>query len=145
MQLRDLTPEEMPTARALLAACALPTEDLDDPTITLVGAFEGASLLGVIGLQACGELGLLRSLAVGPAHRGDGIARALCEHVFELAVSRSMQALWLLTTTAEAYFARLGFQPVPRDAVPERIAATRELTSLCPSSARVMRLAPLRG
>ena len=138
MQLRDLTPDEMPTARALLASCELPTADLDDPTITLAGAFEDTSLLGVVGLQACGDLGLLRSLAVGPAHRDGGVARALCEHIFELAASRSMRTLWLLTTTAEAYFARLGFAPVPRDAVPASIASTREFSSLCPSSARVM-------
>lgn len=95
-ELRDLTRDDLPRAGALLAACDLPTDDLDDPSIALVGAFEGSAMIGVIGLQACGEAGLLRSLAVEPAYRDRGVARALCERVFAMARGE----LWLLTPSA---------------------------------------------
>ena len=126
----------MPPARALLVASDLPVDDLDHEAITLFGAFDGATLVGVIGLQSCGPARLLRSLAVAPERQGHGIARALCDRVFELASSRD---LWLLTTTARDYFARLGFEPVDRGHVPEEIRTTTQFSSLCPASAHVMR------
>lgn len=139
MNLRALTPDDMPAARELLAASDLPTDDLDDPSISLVGAFANASLVGVVGLQTCGSVGLLRSLAVVPQRRGDGVARALCEHVFDLAAARTLPTLWLLTTTAKDYFTRHAFEAVPRDEAPDAIRATAQFSSLCPSSAHVMR------
>lgn len=139
VKLRALTADDMPRAMALLASCDLPTDDLDDASIALVGAFDGGAMIGVIGLQSCGEVGLLRSLAVDPGHRDRGVARALCEWVFDLARAREMRELWLLTITADAYFARLGFTPVARDEVPAQIRVTSQFASLCPATARTMR------
>jgi amino-acid N-acetyltransferase len=138
MDLRDLTDTDLARARALLASCDLPTDDLDDPEIALTGAFDGGTMLGVIGLQMCGDTGLLRSLAVDPGYRDRGVARMLCDRVFESAGRRAMTALWLLTTTADAYFTRLGFQAVARDSAPPRIRASAQFASLCPSTAKVM-------
>jgi len=129
----------MPAARALLAAADLPTDDLGAPTSALIGAFEGDTLVGVVGMQTCGAVGLLRSLAVSPGRRGTGLAGMLCERVFEMAVHHSMPALWLLTTSARDYFTRHGFAVVPRNEAPEEIRATAQFSSLCPSSAHVMR------
>lgn len=139
MTLRELTPDDLRAACALLAADDLPTADLADPAITLVGAFDGESLAGVIGLQACDGVGLLRSLAVAPAHRDRGIARRLCERVFELAAERRLALLWLLTTSARDYFTRHGFAVVARDAAPAAVRATAQFASMCPSSAQLMR------
>jgi amino-acid N-acetyltransferase len=125
-------------ARALIAAGDLPTDDLDDPSIALIGAFDdGGALVGVVGLQSCGdEAALLRSLAVAPAYRSRGLGGRLCARVVELAGDRP---LWLLTTTAQDYFVRHGFVAVARDEVPDAIRATAQFTSLCPSTAIVMR------
>ncbi len=139
MELRDLIAQDMTRAKALLASCDLPTNDLDDASIALVGAFDGTAMVGVIGLQSCSDVGLLRSLAVDPAHRDHGVARMLCERVFEVARAREMRELWLLTTTAEAYFTRLGFTLVAREAAPPQIRVTAQFASLCPATARVMR------
>jgi len=131
--IRAIEPDDRAAMRRLLAAAELPTDDLDDPSIALFGAFTD-QLLGVIGLQTCGTEALLRSLAVEPAHRDLGIARRLCEHVFA-----QRAQLWLLTTTAKDYFARYGFEVVAREEVPAQIRATAQFSSLCPSSAHVMR------
>jgi amino-acid N-acetyltransferase len=139
VNIRALDLSDMRPARALLAAAELPTDDLDDASISLVGAFDGDVLVGVVGLQTCESLGLLRSLAVSSDRRGYGLARVLCERVFELATRRSMPALWLLTTSARDYFTRHGFEVVPREEVPDEIRATVQFSSLCPSSAHVMR------
>jgi amino-acid N-acetyltransferase len=139
VELRDLTDDDMPRAKALLASCDLPTDDLDDASIALVGAFDSSSIVGVVGLQSCGDVGLLRSLAVDAAHRDRGIARVLCERMFDVAREREMRELWLLTTTAEAYFTRLGFTPIAREAAPAQVRVTAQFASLCPTTARVMR------
>jgi len=133
MELRTVAPDRV---RALLVASDLPIDDLDDPAIALIGAFDGEALVGVVGVQACGDVALLRSLAVAPEHRGRGIAALLCDRVVALAAPRP---LWLLTTGARDYFARRGFVAVPRDDVPAAIRATAQFTSLCPASAIAMR------
>ena len=135
MELRTVAADDV---RALVESSDLPTEDLDDPAIALIGAFDGGALAGVIGMQACGNVALLRSLAVAPGHRSHGIGARLCARVVELAADRP---LWLLTTTARDYFTRLGFIVVPREQAPEAIRATAQFTSLCPSTATVMRRA----
>jgi amino-acid N-acetyltransferase len=137
--LRDLVREDVPAARELLVSSHLPIDDIDDATITFVGAFDGAELVGVVALQDCAGTGLLRSLAVTAKFRERGIARQLCEYVFALAAERNLQSLWLLTTSAKDYFTRYDFESVPRDAAPPAIRASAQFTSLCPSSAHVMR------
>jgi len=140
IELRTL--ESLEAASLLLAAQGLPTDDLRDPTIMLVGAFVADALVGVIGLQACDEVALLRSLAVDPTHRDRGIAAALCERVFVLAGERD---LYLLTESADGYFVRMGFEPIERATVPTAIRATAQFSTLCSSSARIMRRALSRS
>jgi N-acetylglutamate synthase-like GNAT family acetyltransferase len=54
------------------------------------------------------------------------------------AEARGINALYLLTTSAERYFPTFGFRAVPRDAVPDDIRATAEFLGACPASATVM-------
>jgi amino-acid N-acetyltransferase len=129
---------ELGPVRDLLAAAQLPTDDLADASITLFGAFDDGVLVGAIGLQTCGSVGLLRSLVVAPRMRGGGIARQLCERV----IAESASELWLLTTDARDYFVRHQFEAVDRVEAPESIRATAQFASLCPSTAVVMRRRP---
>jgi amino-acid N-acetyltransferase len=46
--------------------------------------------------------------------------------------------LYLLTTTADAFFRRLGYEQTARELAPPAIKATREFSSLCPSSSIFM-------
>jgi len=46
--------------------------------------------------------------------------------------------MYLLTTTAEAFFELLGFRRIERHAAPPEIQRSAEFSSLCPSSATVM-------
>lgn len=139
MTLRNLHPDDLPAARELLASSELPIDDIDDPSITFIGAFEDSMLVGVVGLQSCDSAGLLRSLAVRPQHRDHGIARQLCERVIEMTTERKLESLWLLTTSAKDYFTRHAFEAVPRDTAPAAIRSTAQFARLCPSSAHVMR------
>jgi amino-acid N-acetyltransferase len=128
-------------AKALLAANDLPIDDLDDPSIALYGASDGGRLVGVVGVQLLDGTSLLRSLAVDPSARERGLGGQLCDRVLHEARARGMAELWLLTTSARDYFARRGFEVVPREQVPSAVRATAQFTSLCPSTAVVMRRA----
>jgi len=131
-------PKDAPDIEHLLGACGLPAADVVPQLSNFFLAKSGHDLAGVIGLEPAAPYGLLRSLAVAPAFRNRGIAGALCARMQQQAAEQGIRALYLLTTSAEGFFAASGFARVGRDAVPEGICSTREFSSLCPESAVVM-------
>jgi amino-acid N-acetyltransferase len=82
---------------------------------------------------------LLRSVAVDGPAQGRGLGRFIAEAAIDLARARHAPAVFLLTTTAEAYFPALGFERIRRDAVPASVQTSVDFTSACPSGATVMR------
>ena len=86
-----------------------------------------------------GDAGLPRSLAVEPAWRGSGIGERLVADNERRAHAAGVRALYLLTTTAQAYLQRLGYEDIQRDVVPTTIAAHPQFRGLCPASAKCMR------
>ncbi|MGD1906881.1 MAG: arsenic resistance N-acetyltransferase ArsN2 [Leptolyngbyaceae cyanobacterium] len=126
-------------SRALLSACDLPTADLKSRHFDHFwgwGSVEDPQ--GVIGLELYDSVALLRSLAVAAEVRGTGVGKALVAAAEDYAQTEGVQALYLLTTTAAEFFARLGYGLADRDSAPESIKATREFSGLCPSSATFM-------
>lgn len=120
---------------SLLAQCALPIADIS-PTSPpqFFGVRSGGALVAVVGLEIHCTFGLLRSLAVLPSFRERGFARSLVSFAESFAVSRGVDTLFLLTTTAERFFLALGYQPAARSAAPEVIQATAQFAGLCPTS-----------
>ena len=88
-----------------------------------------------MGLEGYGTVALLRSLAVAPAWQGQGLGSALVAHAEQAARQRGLAALYLLTPTAEAFFARRGDVHIPREAAPPLLHRTAEFAALCPASA----------
>lgn len=102
-------------------------------------ATDGNELVGVVGVEPCGtKYGLLRSAVVASRWRGKGVGRDLVERVIADARGRGVEALYLLTTTAEDYFPSFGFSRTTREEVPEAVRATDEFREACPASAAVM-------
>ena len=95
-------------------------------------------VVAVAGLELHGEDGLLRSVAVEEDYRGQGLAAALVEAVFERAKRVGLRSVYLLTTTARDYFARHGFSDCAREAAPPAIRESWEFRSGCPSTAALM-------
>ena len=65
---------------------------------------------------------------------------SLCSELVGLAKLKGVLEIYLLTTTAEGFFRRNGFERIERKIVPEVIKQTTEFTSLCPSSAVCMKM-----
>jgi amino-acid N-acetyltransferase len=133
--------EDLESVRALVAACGLPVAGLADQFATgFVVAHRAGRLVGCAGLEAYGAYGLLRSVAVDTALRGTGLGVALTWDRIIEARRRGLRSLWLLTTTAAAFFPRLGFQRVDRVDAPPDIQASPEFATVCPSTAVCMQL-----
>jgi amino-acid N-acetyltransferase len=126
-------------AIALLKGAALPTEDLTDAhceDFYFAGA--AATPTGLVGLEVFGDVALLRSLVVAPGLRGAGEGTALLRHAETAARARGVRELYLLTTTAENFFAQHGYVRTARDAAPAAIRTTREFAGICPASSAFM-------
>ena len=86
----------------------------------------GERLIGAVGLEVYDDMALLRSLAVTPARQHTGLGRALTETALSYLTTRQFRAVFLLTTTAQEFFARHGFCLVARDAVPTSVQQSVE-------------------
>lgn len=96
-------------------------------------------IVGVIGLERFGRLALLRSAVLADGWRGCGFGRELVDALVEHARSIGVDELYLLTTTAERFFARHGFMRIDRADVPASVRASIEFTSACPDTAIAMK------
>jgi len=125
---------------ALLTEAQLPVADLaSSRSLNLLGIRDGGRLLGVVGVEVYGSVGLLRSLAVKPSHRKSGLGVSLVSNAETWAAEQGVETLYLLTTTAAQFFARRGYEGVPRSEAPAAIAATAQFSDLCPASSTFMR------
>lgn len=119
----------------LLQHCGLPVSDIGRASdVILFGRRAAGRLVGVVGLEFHGTVGLLRSLAVVACERRNGLGEALLAHAERAASKRGVRRLYLLTTTAAVFFERRGYVPTERSNAPAAIAGTAEFSSLCPVS-----------
>ena len=131
---------DRPAVHDLLRRSGLTLDGLDEHAATLLVAREEGRVVATAALEAYGSAVLLRSVAVDAAHRGRGLGQALTHAALDAARQAGARHVYLLTETAEAFFARLGFRAVPRSEVAPAVRQSVEFTSACPASARVMLL-----
>jgi len=127
------------TAAALLQSQGLPDSDITDEHLEhffFVGS--DSSPTGLVGLELYDTDALLRSLVVRENARGIGLGSTLLEHAEQHAATKGVRSVYLLTTTAEEFFNRLGYGRIDRSQAPPSIRATREFASLCPASSVFM-------
>ena len=138
MRLRELASADTAAVHELLRECRLPTEGVpEDAALFLVAEIAGR-IVGVAGLELHGSDGLLRSVAVSPEHRDGRVASQLVSEVEVRAGPLGAKRVYLLTETAERFFARRGYTRVDRSLAPRRIAMSREFAAICPASAALM-------
>ena len=123
----------------LLRDSQLPTDGVAEWLDQFWVAEHQGRVVGMAGMERYGDSGLLRSVAVTQEWRGTGIGRTLVERVLEEGRAAGVREVYLLTTTAEHYFPRLGFGCVDRETVPAALQASAEFKGACPASAVVMR------
>ncbi len=123
----------------LVEQSRLPLDGLRDHLATTLVARQDGRIVGTAALEVYSEGALLRSVAVAPDLQGKGLGHELAIAAIRLARDAGVPAIYLLTTTAERYFSKFGFERIQREDVPAAVQASVEFMSACPSSATVMR------
>lgn len=140
LTLRQADTDDLTYVRTLLERNDLPTADVDStPGSFYVGYDDDGRRVAVGGVEVRGADGLLRSVVVEQSARGEGNGTTLCAALEERAAAEGVATLYLLTTTADAFFARRGYVEVDRGTVSAAIRETPEFAELCPHSATCMR------
>ncbi|HEV7247578.1 MAG TPA: arsenic resistance N-acetyltransferase ArsN2 [Shinella sp.] len=138
IKLEQVTGSDLDLKTALTGA-RLPTDDIEDQGRTFFKAVSADDrIVGFSGVERCGDDYLLRSVVVLPDRRGSGLGRAVVEATLARVARES--DVFLATTSAAPFFTRIGFTEVRRGSVPAAVLATRQLSSICPSSATIMKL-----
>jgi amino-acid N-acetyltransferase len=126
-------------AIALLSRADMPTSDITEELLeNFFYAGERDTPSGLVGLEISPPHALLRSLVVEAEARSSGLGSRLLGHAEERARARGVHRIYLLTTTAEAFFAARGYASAQRTAAPPFIRSSAEFASLCPASAAFM-------
>lgn len=139
VQLENARSTDRDTIIALLQQGQLLTDDLPADLADFVIAKEAGNAIGVAGLERFDRVGLLRSVVVAPHYRGQQVAAKLVNQLLGNAQANALDDVYLITTTADGYFRRHGFQVVNRQQVPISIRQTQQFSDLCPSTALVMK------
>jgi amino-acid N-acetyltransferase len=135
---RVATPKDFIPVVELLRSENLPVEDISTRLSNFFVIEDDGKVVAAIGLETYGDNGLLRSMIVTREHRNKSLATALLNQLLSYAITQGAKRLYLITTTAEKYFLKKGFEIIDREQVPAAIKSSREFTTLCPSTATVM-------
>ncbi len=138
--LRQALADDWDDLKLLLLASDLPVDDLGPEKLDgFLIAEDDNAIVGLIGLEVLGTVGLLRSLVVEKTARRTGLGGKLVGALESAAETAGIAELWLLTIDAEQFFQRHDFEIVDRDVAPEEIQSSEEFSSLCPDTAWLMR------
>jgi len=139
MEIEAARENDLAAVHRLLEQERLPLEGIDAHVATMVVARNGTDVVGTAAVELYPDGALLRSVVVDPRVQGEGLGHRLTEAALNLARDRGSRTAFLLTTTAEGFFPKLGFERISRDDVPPSVQTSVEFTSACPASAVVMR------
>jgi amino-acid N-acetyltransferase len=132
--------KDLEIIKETLQSVHLPFADVDESEIEFIAAKSKSEIIGCIGLEKYGTDGLLRSFAVKESFQNKGMGQELYRQLLTFACNEKVTTLHLLTTTASAYFSRMGFADANRNEAPETIRQSKEFSSLCPASSVYMKL-----
>ena len=107
---RDIAAGDAGAIADLLGASALPLDGALACLESAVVAKAEGRVVGCAALELYGPDALLRSVAVDETMRRGGLGRRLAAAALDLASSSGASTVYLLTTTAEAFFHHLGFR-----------------------------------
>ena len=139
MEILRATKESRKQIVALLSANNLPTDDLPENLDDFYTVFQNGDLVGLIGMERYHVYGLLRSMVVHTGYRNQHIAEKLVHMLEDAAKKSGIETMYLLTETAEKYFAKKGYAIITRNDVPAEVSKSSEFSHVCPASAVVMK------
>ncbi len=137
---REAIDRDFPEVIQLLTSNKLPVAGVHENLAGFIVAEKKDRVIGSAALERYANFGLLRSVAVSEELKGQGLGNHLVNEVLQRARVDGVKEVFLLTTSAENYFPRFGFDPISRNDLPDALNQSAELRGACPDSAIVMRL-----
>ncbi len=138
--IRQATPADLPPVLALLKESGLITSGVAGHINGFFLADDAGQIVGCAGLEIYGDAALLRSVAVSPSRRRQGLGAQLVGDALAAAGQRGARTVALLTENAGPFFRRLGFTESARERLDARLLASSEFTEPCCSTALIMTL-----
>jgi amino-acid N-acetyltransferase len=138
--IRPARKEELERLFGLFDQLELPRAGVQEHFSNFLVAERQGCVVGAVGLEIYDKVGLLRSLAVEPNEQGGGVGARLVDSILSKAKAEQLETVYLLTTTADRYFPRFGFETITRERMDPRLGASEELRGACPQSAVCMKL-----
>lgn len=138
--IRPAAAEDLPLIQSLLKSVKLPLEGVEENLADFLTLSQEGKIIGTVGLEIYGDKALLRSLGVAPQEQGKGYGIHLYQAIIRKAQEQGIGEIYLLTETAENFFAARGFEKISREIVDEGVKTSVEFQSACPASAACMRL-----
>lgn len=132
------TDKDLATIKSLLKQDNLPDADINTDSINFFKLISDKSEIGISGIELFGNLGLLRSVVINKKYRGQDFGKMLIASTEEKAKQLNLKYLYLLTTTADGFFNKMGYQKLGKTHAPEAIKNSNEFSNLCPDSAVLM-------
>ncbi len=125
--------------QAFLQKNGLPFSDVKlKGSVYLMYLDEHQHLVASGGLEIFGKYALLRSVAVDQQQRGKKLGDKITKDLISKAKSLGIAEVYLLTETAEEFFAQRGFNKISRASAPIDILNSSEFKTVCPASAVCM-------
>ncbi|MER0437969.1 arsenic resistance N-acetyltransferase ArsN2 [Emticicia sp. W12TSBA100-4] len=132
-------PEKLSEVMALLTLANLPVNDIGE-NVELFALETNEQIIATAGLEINGLIGLLRSVSVLDSQKGKGFGLLIVSNLEKYAKNQGIKELYLLTTTAKEFFEKkLNYKVIERTDAPTEIQNSKQFTSVCPSSAVIMK------
>lgn len=129
---------DLPFIRLLLMSVDLTVAGVGEHADHFLVVEDAGKIVACAGLETYGFHALLRSVAVHPHYRNRGLATLLVTRLVDQTRQDRLHAVYLLTTSAEAYFRRLGFTTIPREDVDPSVKQSAEFAEGVCATARAM-------
>ena len=139
IKIEKLEKKDIGFAKELLREFDLPNSDIENESLNLFTISRTNQVVGIVGFEQYDVHGLLRSFVIDKNYQSKGLGAQALVVVETMANQQGVEQFYLLTTTADKFFARNDYTVFDRQAVPESISKTTEFRTLCPDSAVCMR------
>lgn len=135
---RNAIVEDTEAIKQLLEVANLTTSGLSNHIQHFLVATNNIEIIDVAGAELYFPVALIRSVAVNPAFKNQGIGYTLVNMLTQQLHQQHFNTYYLLTETAAPFFTKMGFETILREHAPESIQQTEEYSSICPTTAVIM-------
>lgn len=136
--IRWAAPADLAPVLALLTESGLITSGVAEHIAGFLVAEDGGRVVGSAGVEIYGDAALLRSVAVAPSRRGQGLGARLVGDALAAARGNGARTIALLTEDAGPFFRRFGFSESARERLDPRLLASSQLTDPSCATALIM-------